>query len=77
MARRGRSGWRLSSPRTSRSSTAKFFREDGGLAARVSTLGGWLDLSKRKLTVPPEALAEALRLLQRAEDFQELQSSLG
>ncbi len=55
----------------------EFFREDGGLAARVSTLGGWLDLSQRKLTVPPEALAEALRLLQRAEDFQELQSNLG
>jgi acyl-CoA thioester hydrolase len=55
----------------------ELFREDGALAARVSTLGGWLDLSKRRLTVPPEALAEALRLLQKTEDFQELTSSLG
>jgi acyl-CoA thioester hydrolase len=55
----------------------ELFREDGALAARVSTLGGWLDLSKRRLTVPPKALAEALRLLQKTEDFQELTSSLG
>ena len=54
----------------------EFFREDGTLAARVSTSGGWLDLSKRKLTVPPESLAEALRLLQRTEDFEELSSSV-
>ncbi|HEV8583226.1 MAG TPA: thioesterase family protein [Thermoanaerobaculia bacterium] len=53
----------------------EFFREDGALAARVSTLGGWLDLTKRKLTVPPEELAAALRLLQRTEDFQELPAS--
>jgi acyl-CoA thioester hydrolase len=50
----------------------EFFREDGALAARVSTLGGWLDLSQRKLTAPPENLAAALRLLHRSADFQEL-----
>ena len=55
----------------------EFFREDGALAARVSTLGGWLDLAKRKLTAPPEGLAAALRLLHRTEDFEELRSSLG
>ena len=55
----------------------EFFREDGALAARVSTLGGWLDLSKRKLKVPPETLAEALRRLQKSEDFQELAASAG
>lgn len=50
----------------------EFFRQDGALAARVSTLGGWLDLSKRKLTSPPEDLAAALRMLSRSADFQEL-----
>lgn len=54
----------------------EFFRADGALAARVTTLGGWLDLSRRKLTAPPEELANALRLLTRTEDYQELPSSL-
>ncbi len=53
-----------------------FFREDGTLVARVSTTGGWLDQSRRKLTAPPEALADVVRLLHRSEDFRELPSSL-
>ena len=54
----------------------EFFREDGKLVARVTTFAGWLDLSKRKLTPPPEELAELLKNLTRSEDFQELSSSL-
>ena len=50
----------------------EFRREDGQLAARVVSLGGWLDLSTRKLCVPPPALAEAMQALARSADFVEL-----
>ncbi|UXI68229.1 thioesterase family protein [Tahibacter amnicola] len=46
-----------------------FYREDGQLAVRVRSEGGWLDLARRKLTAPPEALAAALRELGQTEDF--------
>ncbi len=51
-------------------------REDGELAARVTTLAGIFDLKSRKLIAPPEGLAEALRALDRSEDFQPLESSV-
>jgi acyl-CoA thioester hydrolase len=51
-------------------------REDGELAARVTTLGGWFDLAARKLVVPPEKLAEAMRTLTRTDDFEPLESSI-
>ena len=40
----------------------EFYREDGKAAARVTSSGGWLDLDKRKMTVPP---AELQRLLEQ------------
>jgi acyl-CoA thioester hydrolase len=54
----------------------EFLREDGLLAAKVTTTGGWLDLAARRLIAPPAALAEALRSLPRADDFQELTTSV-
>lgn len=50
----------------------EFRREDGQLAVRVASLGGWLDLSARKLCVPPPALAAAMQALVRSADFVEL-----
>lgn len=50
----------------------EFHREDGQIAVRVASAGGWLDLSARKLTLPPDAIAEALRTLERSADFIEL-----
>jgi acyl-CoA thioester hydrolase len=50
----------------------EFRREDGQLAARVVSLGGWLDLSQRRLAVPPPAVAEAMQDLARSSDFIEL-----
>ena len=52
----------------------EFFREDGKLAARLNTIGGWLDFDKRKLIVPPIELADAMRNLARTEDFEVLQT---
>ena len=54
----------------------EFWRKDGKLAARVTSQGGWLDLSIRKLIAPPEALLAALRSLTHTEDFQILSSSV-
>jgi acyl-CoA thioester hydrolase len=51
-------------------------REDGEVAARVTTLGGWFDLAARKLVAPPAVLAEAVLALERSEDFAPLESSL-
>jgi acyl-CoA thioester hydrolase len=54
----------------------EFWRADQKLAARVTSDGGWLDLSARKLVVPPEALLAALRQLPRTDDFRPLSSSI-
>jgi acyl-CoA thioester hydrolase len=53
----------------------EILRADGGLAARITSLGGWLDLAARKLVAPPTPLAEALRALERTADFETLPSS--
>jgi acyl-CoA thioester hydrolase len=54
----------------------EFWRSDGPLAATVTSAGGWLDLSLRRLVVAPEALLAAMRSLPRTEDFQVLASSI-
>lgn len=54
----------------------EFWRADGTLVATVTSAGGWLDLTARKLVVPPEGLLAALRSLLRTDDFQVLPSSL-
>jgi acyl-CoA thioester hydrolase len=50
----------------------EFLRLDGSIAARVTSLGGWLDLDARKLVVPPEPLAAAMHAMSRTEDFEPL-----
>jgi acyl-CoA thioester hydrolase len=49
-----------------------FHREDGTLAARVTSHGGWLDLAQRKLTAPPDALRDALLAMPRDAQFERL-----
>jgi acyl-CoA thioester hydrolase len=53
-----------------------FFREDGKLAASLTTTGGWLSFETRKLIVPPKKLADAMRSLARTDDFELIQSSV-
>lgn len=50
----------------------RFFCVDGRPAAVVTSLGGWLSFSERKLVPPPDALAEVLRGLPAADDFAEM-----
>ena len=51
-------------------------RENGEIAARITTLGGMFDLVARKIVAPPEKLADALRNLHRTEDFEPLAPSV-
>jgi acyl-CoA thioester hydrolase len=61
----------------SRFRIANEIRHSGGdLVARVTSLGGWLDLAGRKLVVPPAPLADALRALERTPDYEPLPSSI-
>jgi len=53
-----------------------FYKEDGTLAARVTSIGGWLGFSERKLIEPPEIIKNAMNSLSRTEDYEELRSSL-
>lgn len=52
------------------------FRIDGVLCARVTSSGGWLDLSARKLVSPPAALHSAMKSLPRTDDYTVLPSSV-
>jgi len=54
----------------------EIFRWDGKLAARVTSTGGWLDLTERKLIAPPPALLAAMNELERTEDFKVLPPSV-
>ena len=54
----------------------EIYKGNGKIAARVTSSGGWLDQSARKLVVPPDALLEVLRAMPRTEDFRVLASSI-
>lgn len=54
----------------------EFRRGDGELCARLSSQGGWLDIKARKLVAPPEKLRDSLLGLERAEGYQQLESSI-
>jgi len=51
-------------------------RSDDVLCARVTTLGGWFDLTLRKLIAPPDKLVEALHALPHTDDFVALETSI-
>jgi acyl-CoA thioester hydrolase len=53
----------------------EFFRADGTPAAKLTSSGGWLDLTARKLVAAPPAMLAALNRLPRTEDFAGLPSS--
>ncbi len=54
----------------------EFFREDGKLAARLTTTGGWISFETRKLIQPPRALAKAMKSLAPTEDFEFIDTSV-
>ena len=54
----------------------EILRLDGTLCATVTSSGGWMNLTDRRLVSPPEALHEAMRSLPHASDFTVLPSSV-
>lgn len=54
----------------------EIFRTDGTLCARVTSAGGWLDLTARRLIAPPPPLLAAMQSLDRTPDFIDLPSSV-
>ena len=52
------------------------YKSGGELAARVTSIGGWLDLKQRKLIEPPDEIKQAWQALYRTEDFEQLRSSI-
>jgi len=53
-----------------------FTRSDGKVACTVSTIGGWLDLKKRRLSTPPMELLSLIGSLERSDDFTDLPSPI-
>jgi len=47
-------------------------KPDGIVAATVTVDGAWLDLRRRKLTVPPPEIAEAMATAARHESYQDI-----
>lgn len=50
----------------------KIIKEDGTVAATISVYGAFLDLRKRKLTVPPAEAIALFNRLEKAENYQEI-----
>jgi acyl-CoA thioester hydrolase len=54
----------------------EIYRADGKLAAKITSAGGWLDLTERRLAAPPDTLLRVLQSLPRTADFRSLPTSL-
>lgn len=54
----------------------KIYKNDGEVAAVVTSIGGWLSLDKRKLIAPSQTIKEAWGKLTLTEDFEILRSSI-
>ena len=52
------------------------YKMDGEMAARVTTIGGWLGMKERKLIEPPDEIKKAWLTLTRTDDFEEMRSSI-
>jgi acyl-CoA thioester hydrolase len=50
----------------------RLWRADGTEMAQVTVVASWIDLETRRVTAPPQDLAEAFRRLPRGEPFAEL-----
>lgn len=55
----------------------RFMNDADQVCAQVTTTGGWLDLTVRKLKSPPEGLLAAMQLVPRTADFEDIVSKRG
>lgn len=49
------------------------FNEAGKLSAVIKVYGAWIDLTKRKLTVPPEEAKHLFDFAEKLENFEKIQ----
>jgi acyl-CoA thioester hydrolase len=54
----------------------KIFKDGETLAARITSIGGWLSLNERKLIEPPATIKDAWHSLPKTDDFEILRSSI-
>jgi acyl-CoA thioester hydrolase len=52
--------------------THEVFNEAGNLSAVIKVYGAWIDLTKRKLTVPPNETKNLFLGAEKTEDFEEI-----
>jgi len=50
----------------------QIFNEKGKLSAEIKVYGAWIDLQKRKLTVPPAKFVKIFQDLPKTENFKEI-----
>lgn len=50
----------------------QIFNEKGELSAVVKVYGAWIDLTKRKLAIPPKEAISLFHNAERTEDFEEI-----
>jgi acyl-CoA thioester hydrolase len=50
--------------------THKIYKENDILAAEIEIYGAWLDLSLRKLTIPPQDIITTFDSLEKADNFE-------
>ena len=48
----------------------RIYRGDGKLAAEINIYAAWMDLSKRKLTTPPDLILKVLDKLTKTDDYE-------
>lgn len=51
----------------------EIFKQNGELAATVIANGAWMDLTKRKIIVPPEKLLKLLEGIEKTDDYASLE----
>ena len=50
----------------------QIIKENGVVAAEIKIYGAWIDLTKRKLTTPPQEMFSVFNKLDRPGDFEEI-----
>ena len=50
----------------------QIIKENGVISAEISIYGAWMDLTKRKLTTPPQNMIDIFNKLDKATDFENI-----
>ncbi|MEN8185782.1 MAG: acyl-CoA thioesterase [Bacteroidota bacterium] len=51
----------------------KIYKQNGVLACEIEIYGAWLDLSIRKLTIPPKEIINTFNTLEKSDNFEVIQ----